>query len=151
MWTQTRRQSRSRTREVVYDVVIVGSGAAGGTAAMQLVQAGLNVAMLEAGPQRRHLIDFPYHEPWPYDDAHRGLKGESRNQVFHDRYTVTKGNAAEPYSTPKELPYDWFRARNVGGRTMFWGRFANRFNEGDFKGYSRDGHGSNWPIEYRDL
>src|SRR4026209_2554806 len=108
MWTQKRRQTRSRTREVVYDVVIVGSGAAGGTAAMEMVQAGLNVAMLEAGPQRRHLIDFPYHEPWPYDDAHRLLKGEPRNEAFQKRYSVTKGDRAEPYSTPQELPYDWF-------------------------------------------
>lgn len=152
MWSQTRQTAASRARQTIYDVVIVGSGAAGGTAAWALVQAGLRVAMLEAGAERRHLIDFPYHEPFPYTLPYRGFKQEqSRNEEFQARYTVVKGNKDEPYTTPEKLPYDWFRARNVGGRTMFWGRFANRFNEGDFRGYSRDGHGRDWPIEYKDL
>ena len=49
------------------------------------------------------------------------------------------------------MPYNWYRARNVGGRTMFWGRFANRFNENDFKMRSMDGQGLDWPIEYKDV
>ena len=34
----------------VYDVCIIGSGAAGGAAAKVLTEGGLNVVMLEAGP-----------------------------------------------------------------------------------------------------
>ncbi len=34
----------------LYDVIIVGSGAGGGMATKQLADAGLNVAVVEAGP-----------------------------------------------------------------------------------------------------
>ncbi len=52
-----------RTQEPVYDAVIIGSGASGGIAAKVLVEAGLKVAMLEAGPLRKHLVDFAYQRP----------------------------------------------------------------------------------------
>jgi choline dehydrogenase-like flavoprotein len=151
MLNQTRRPAANRSRVDSYDVAIIGSGAAGGTAAMVFAQANLRVVMLEAGPQRKNLVDFPYHDPWPYEDPYRLLKGENRNEAMTARYQVTRGNPDEPYTTPKDLPYDWFRARNVGGRTMFWGRFTNRFNADDFKMRSKDGLGKDWPIDYKDV
>jgi choline dehydrogenase-like flavoprotein len=157
MWSQQRRVPVAR-REPVYDVVIVGSGAAGGTAAWVLVNAGLRVAMLEAGPLRQHMVDFAYHDPFPYEDPYRGFKTElpkseelRKKYVFGPNAYAPWANPDEPYTTPKDMPYEWLRARNVGGRTMFWGRFANRFNEADFKMRSRDGHGLDWPIEYKEI
>jgi choline dehydrogenase-like flavoprotein len=108
--------------------------------------------MLETGPLRKHLVDFPYHQPFPYEDPYRGLKTQiDQSEEFLNKYRIEGPTKDEPYTTPEKMPYDWFRARNVGGRTMFWGRFANRFNEGDFRGYSRDGQGKDWPITYQEI
>lgn len=145
-------QKRVVRREPVYDAVIIGSGAAGGTAAWVLVKAGLRVAMLETGALRQHLVDFPYHEPFPYEDPNRGFKTPlSRSDEFKNRYSITGSSKDEPYTTPEKMPYEWFRARNVGGRTMYWGRFTNRFNEADFRAYSGDGQGKDWPLTYQDI
>ena len=139
-----------QAKSTIYDVVIVGSGAAGGITAKVLVESGLKVAMLEAGPMRDYVNDFPYHNPFPYEDPFRGTRGPSREDVLGRRYSFTESKD-EPYTTPEKLPYRWFRTRNVGGRTMFWGRFINRFNEVDFKGRSNDGIGKDWPISYADV
>src|SRR5260370_38137909 len=55
----------------VYDVCIIGSGAAGGTAAKILTEGGLNVVMVEAGPPRNPQKDFKEHV-WTYQLSHRG-------------------------------------------------------------------------------
>ena len=53
----------------IYDVCIIGSGAAGGMTGHVLTQAGLNVAMLEAGP-KRDPAELPEadHDPQPDPD-----------------------------------------------------------------------------------
>src|SRR5262249_20183602 len=112
MFVQTRRSQ-------AYDVVIIGSGAAGGINAKVLVEGGLRVALLEAGPLRDQWKDFAYHDPFPYEMENRGIGQKAKTAIFRDKYSFIQ-NPDEPYTTPKELPYDWFRARNVGGRTMFW-------------------------------
>src|SRR5438067_10999364 len=55
-----------------YDVCIIGSGAAGGTAAKILTEGGLSVVMLEAGPPLNPEKDFKEHV-WPYQLPHRGV------------------------------------------------------------------------------
>ncbi|MGA8184584.1 MAG: FAD-binding protein, partial [Terriglobia bacterium] len=45
----------------VYDVVVIGSGAAGGMAATQLCLKGLKVLMLERGPKFNIATDFAHH------------------------------------------------------------------------------------------
>ena len=55
----------------VFDVVVVGSGAGGGTAVKVLTDQGLNVALLEAGPMLNPAKDFKEHV-LPYQVDHRG-------------------------------------------------------------------------------
>jgi choline dehydrogenase-like flavoprotein len=138
----------------VYDVCIVGSGAAGGAAAKVLSEGGLSLVMLEAGPRLNPASDFKEHL-WPYDLPHRGagiggkLKGEEA-----DEFMAPNGAweiEGEPYFSAPGSHFRWFRSRIVGGRTNHWGRVALRFSPADFKPRSADGMGDDWPITYEEL
>ena len=141
----------------VYDVCIVGSGAAGGTAAKILTEGGLNVAMLEAGGPLNPEVDFKEHV-WPYELAHRGagVGGhalEPGNGLENEFIAPTGAWTieGEPYSSAPGSNFRWYRSRIVGGRTNHWGRIALRFAPVDFKSKTRDGLGDDWPITYEDI
>src|SRR5271169_7205025 len=59
-------------RAPVYDVVVIGSGAGGGTVTKVLADLGVNVALLDAGPMLDPSKDFKEHM-WPYQVPHRGI------------------------------------------------------------------------------
>ncbi|MFZ4795216.1 MAG: GMC family oxidoreductase N-terminal domain-containing protein, partial [Blastocatellia bacterium] len=140
----------------VYDAIVVGSGAAGGMAAYMLTRAGMEVLVLEAGPKFDLYSDFKTHA-WPYEEKYRGRispqDAHNYKYGFADGYTshIYVRLDENPYSTPEGKPFDWVRARAVGGRTLVWGRVALRMSEYDFKAASHDGYGDDWPITYDDL
>jgi choline dehydrogenase-like flavoprotein len=137
----------------VYDVCIVGSGAAGGTAAKILTEGGLTVVMLEAGPQLHPETDFKEHV-WPYQLPHRGTGVGGRASADFGEFLAPNGSwdiDGEPYTNAPGSRFRWFRSRIVGGRTNHWGRIALRFAPVDFKSRSTDGMGDDWPISYDDL
>jgi len=138
----------------VYDVCIVGSGAAGGAAAKVLSEGGLNVALLEAGPPVDPEKDYKEHL-WPYDLPHRGVGvGARRRHELNSEFLAPNGFweiDGEPYTTAPGSRFSWFRSRIVGGRTNHWGRIALRFAPVDFRVRSTDGMGDDWPITYEEL
>ncbi len=138
----------------VYDVCIIGSGAAGGTAAKVLTERGLNVVMLEAGPPVNPEKDFKMFA-WPYDLPHRGAGvGGLQRGIVGDEFMAPNGAwtiEGEPYTSAPGSNFLWFRSRIVGGRTNHWGRIALRFAKVDFKARSTDGVGDDWPISYEDV
>ena len=135
----------------VYDAVIVGSGAGGGMSAYVLANAGLNVAIVEAGPY------FDPKDPvtqtqmkWPYESPRRGA---SSVRDFGD-YDMAYGGwdiEGEPYTQKGDTEFMWFRSRMLGGRTNHWGRISLRFGPDDFKHKSIDGLGDDWPITYDEV
>lgn len=137
----------------VYDVCVIGSGAGGGMAAKILTEGGLDVALLEAGPQVYPEKDYKM-LMWPYDLPHRGIGVGGRAAENFSEFLAPNGAweiAGEPYTSAPGANFRWFRSRIVGGRTNHWGRIALRFAPVDFKSYSRDGLGDDWPITYDDL
>jgi len=137
-----------------YDVCIIGSGAAGGTAAKVLTEGGLSVALLEAGPPIVPDRDYKEHV-WPYDLPHRGadVGGRARHEL-NDEFMAPNGAweiDGEPYVSAPGSKFRWFRSRIVGGRTNHWGRIALRMAPVDFKVRSHDGMGDDWPISYNDV
>jgi choline dehydrogenase-like flavoprotein len=141
----------------VFDAIVVGSGASGGIVAYELSKAGATVCLLEAGPNRDKDKDFPYHK-WPYDFPFRGRVSPREvkpapfltRSAFDAQY-IFSHHDLEPYTWAENLPYIWWRARVVGGRTHFWGRICWRLNEHDFQPFTYDGHGVDWPLRYQDV
>jgi choline dehydrogenase-like flavoprotein len=144
----------------VYDVIVVGSGAAGGIAAYVLATQGLKVLCLEAGRMLDPAKDFHTHKfpfEWPYRGA--GKPGEYGELPLGMEWKI-KAWTDHLYTIPDEDPYavapgskfTWTRLRAVGGRTNLWGRGCDRFGPLDFKSKSlQDGWGDDWPISYEDV
>jgi choline dehydrogenase-like flavoprotein len=143
-----------------YDAIVVGSGASGGWAAKRMSEAGMRVALVCAG---RPLTDGDYREHvQPYELKYQARANDlirRKRPVQKDCYACTEYNESwfcndidEPYTTPEGKPFSWQgRMRVTGGRTNVWGRQSYRYSQQDLKGYSFDGHGADWPLDYKDL
>ena len=138
--------------EQIYDVIIVGSGAGGGMATHQLANAGLKVALIEAGDfydpadeEQRTQLRYPWESP------RRGASTQRR--PFGDYNSCIGGWEldGEPYTQKDETDFMWWRGRMLGGRTNHWGRISLRFGPLDFGRRDIDGLGDNWPIGYGDI
>jgi len=135
-----------------FDVVVVGSGAGGATAAYVLASKGLSVCMLEAGRMLNPAKDFMTHTwSWELPFRGRGKPGEYDGLWKINEYT------SHLYTNPRKDRYDslekfhWTRLRGTGGRTNTWGRACFRHGHMDFKTRTTQAFGEDWPIDYDDL
>ncbi len=121
-------------------VVVVGSGAGGGTLANELCQKGMKVVLLEAG-QRESLSQF-VNDEWA---------------AFNHLSWLDKRSTSGSWRVAKDFPNlpAWI-CKTVGGTTVHWAGAALRLQEHEFKVktlYS-DIRGANlqdWPITLADL
>jgi choline dehydrogenase-like flavoprotein len=137
-----------------YDVIVVGSGAAGGQTAYTLTMEGAKVLMLEAGRDYDPVKETPMFQT----NGQAPLLGAATPDKpfgFHDA-TVGGGwqVPGEPYTQASSKPeneFQWWRSRMLGGRTNHWARHSLRNGPYDFKARSRDGLGFDWPFAYEEI
>lgn len=141
---------RGKTKDE-YDVIVVGSGAAGGMCAYVLACSGVRVLMLEAGRDYDPVTETPMFQ-LPRDAPLRAAGTPEKPFGFYDA-TVDGGwrVPGEPYSSADGADFMWWRSRMLGGRTNHWGRISLRMGEYDYKPHSRDGLGFDWPMSYQDV
>jgi choline dehydrogenase-like flavoprotein len=146
---------------MTYDAIVVGSGISGGWAAKELTEHGLRTIVLEAGRPIDPAVDYVEHV-LPWEKRYRGMG--NRKQV--DRYQPIQRHTGacdewsskffvndldNPYSFPDDKPFYWIRGRQVGGRSIMWGRCVYRWSDLDFEANAKEGYGVDWPIRYKDL
>lgn len=115
----------------VYDIVVIGTGAGGGTMAYALSQTPARILVLERG-------DFVPQEAdnWSPEAVWQQL-----------RYRTT-----EEWLDAQGRPFRPYAHYNVGGNTKFWGSVLYRLRPDDFRAVEHaDGVSPAWPIDYATL
>ena len=114
-----------------YDVVIIGTGAGGGTLARKLAPSGKRILILERG-------DFVKREPDNWNSRAVNVEGKyNTKEVWYDR----DGKPLHPHTN-----------YNVGGNTKFYGAALFRMRKEDFGELRHyDGISPAWPISYEEL
>ncbi|TXS91954.1 GMC family oxidoreductase [Parahaliea maris] len=144
-----------------FDAIVIGSGITGGWAAKELTERGLKVLMLERGAMVEHGIDYKTEHMPPWEQP---FHGKPPRALYDEQYPVQRrchafnegtrhffnNDRDNPYASDPQ-GFSWIRANVVGGRSLLWGRQVYRWSDLDFEANSRDGHGIDWPLRYRDL
>ena len=114
-----------------FDVIIIGTGAGGGTLAYELAPSGKRILMLERG-----------------DYVPRETDNWSSRAVMVD----AKYNTREIWQDKNGAPLHPHTNYNVGGNTKFFGAALFRLRERDFEEiHHHGGISPAWPISYADL
>jgi 2-methyl-1,2-propanediol dehydrogenase len=120
------------------DVLIVGSGMGGATAAKTLAEAGLKVVCLEQGRWTRP-EDHPHADPdWEW----------RRLTSFSTAPMVRRQPEDYPLDTLDETTLMW---NAVGGSTVVYTATWPRFRPSDFRKGTEHGCQPDWPISYEEL
>jgi choline dehydrogenase-like flavoprotein len=126
----------------IHDVIVIGSGAAGGMAAWNLTQKGVNVLLLDAGTKFNRAKYWSHVRPW--ESRQREAKGLRPVEFY-------LSDKEQPYETPKGQPFELTRVWGRGGKTNVWGRVSLRYSELNLTEPALDGWEIPWPIRYSEL
>jgi choline dehydrogenase-like flavoprotein len=114
-----------------YDVIIIGSGAGGGTLAYRLAPSGKKILIIERG-------DYVPREKDNWDPAAVNVRGKYQTE---EKWRDSEGKELHPHT-------NYF----VGGNTKFYGAALFRMRKEDFGEVRHHGGMSpSWPITYDEL
>src|SRR5258707_11341892 len=145
-----------------YDAIVVGSGITGGWAAKELTEKGLNTLVLEAGRSIVPERDYVEHVP-VWESTHRGWDNRAERErtqpIQRECYYACDEYSSKFFVNDRENPYtfapgkhfSWIRGRQVGGKSIIWGRQSYRWSDLDFEANLKEGIAIDWPIRYADI
>jgi gluconate 2-dehydrogenase alpha chain len=136
------------------DVVVVGTGAAGGTAVWPLANAGLKVVAIEAGP-RTTVKDYPFDE----------VRNDARDTFgkWKSNWEVPTSRANPNQTATRPLGAVGPMMNAVGGTSIHWMTQSWRFLPWNFKMVSesikrygpsaipKDCTSIDWPLDYAEI
>jgi choline dehydrogenase-like flavoprotein len=122
---------RTFTDEDEVDIAIVGCGAGGATLAQRLARRGWKVVALDAGPFWDPDAD------WVSDEA-------GSHHLYWTDPRVIDGADPVPLGSNNS-------GRGVGGSMVHYAGYTPRFHPSDFRTWTSDGVGADWPVDYADL
>jgi choline dehydrogenase-like flavoprotein len=142
-----------------YDAIVIGTGMSGGWAMKELTEQGLKVLALERGRNLEHIKDYDTANTNRWDIPHRG---RLTNKFVNDNPILVRSGVVDEFTTKmfvhdklhpyiQDKPFDWIRGYQVGGRSLMWGRWTQRWGEADFEANAKEGIGIDWPIRYKDI
>lgn len=118
-------------RKDFYDVIVIGSGAGGGTITHALAESGARILLLERG-------DF--------------IPREAHNSNPESVWKHLRYRASEQWLDVRGRTFRPYTHYCVGGNTKFWGSVMYRLRREDFHDIEHvDGVSPAWPIDYDTL
>ena len=135
---------------MVYDVVVIGSGASGGAVAYKLCEAGYKVALVEKG----RLIN---RKEFSKDELSYCRRDLVTPNIFDEYHTIEQKIGKKWVATPTyDSGWSFWNGNIVGGSSNFMSGMLHRLHPDDFRLKSKYGEikGANivdWVISYQDL
>ncbi len=139
-----------------YEVIIIGSGATGGMAALTMAKAGVRTLIIERGPELE-IKQANGTEPCNMIRRLIGITtGKYQKQPQHPGFWKSNpllyaNKKVNPYTHPPKAPFIWTQGNQVGGRSLTWGGITLRLANEDFEASKGKGYNLQWPIGYSDL
>jgi len=116
-------------------VVVIGSGPGGATAALFLTRAGIATTLLEAGSEK--------------DGLGLTVRVRGLGLVRLSRRTLLRRKDALSFAGNPDA--ELFEELAPGGLSIHWSCAVPRFSEQDFRDGERAGESQTWPVSYADL